>query len=167
MLIHKVDRSPQGPKPSTLFPYLPQGSTGSGTRSPQSRPARVASGKAHSGQAGRRVCVCGVERGPPKPGSPLQPNIQSGRHREIYQHAKRSSLGPCSTSGLKSASSGVFQRSQPPPEGSAAPPAPPTGLPSALVRAGRKLADAGAEKRRAKFLLISYEWGESVCKTHC
>lgn len=57
MLIHKVDRNPQGPKPTTLFPYLPQGSTGSRTWSPQPRPARVASGKAHSGQAGRRVCV--------------------------------------------------------------------------------------------------------------
>lgn len=53
------------------------------------------------------------------------------------------------------------------PVGSDARTAPPSGLPSALARAAIKLAETGAEKRRAKFLLISYEWGESVCSTHC
>lgn len=53
------------------------------------------------------------------------------------------------------------------PVGSAAWTAPASVLPSALAGAAIKLAETGAEKRRAKFLLISYEWGESVCSTHC
>lgn len=159
----------QGPKlniPFPIPPLDPQGSTGSRTWSPQPRPTRwlpAGTAQVKPGVAGRM----GLSP-PPPPGSPLQPKILSGRHKEQWQHETRSSLRPCSTAGLtvrvRAFSKG---RSPQPLSVSAAQLAPPTELSSAVVLAARKLADTGAEKRRAKFLFISYEWGESVCRTHC
>lgn len=160
-------RSHAGTQATPPSPCLPQihKPPGAPRPGPAAQAHPWASDKSHLGQVGR----CGgvwVGRWLSQPGSPPQPNMPSERHREQFQFAKRGNLRP-GWCRLDRGSGHFPPVVAPSPAGLAARPAPPTGLPRALARAARKLTETRAAKRRAKFPLISYEWGESVCRTHC
>ena len=150
--------------PFPLPPTDPQASRGSKTGSRSPGPPlgfrQISFGSSRAMRGGW------VGRWLPQPGSPPQPNMPSERHREQFQFAKRGSLWP-GWCRLDRGSGHFPPVVAPSPEGLAARLAPPTGLPRAHARAARKLTETRAAKRRAKFPLISYEWGESVCRTHC
>lgn len=160
MLIHKMDRSHRGTQaniPSLYFPQIHKAPWAQGhVLCRPGRPGRL------------RANPTWV-----KPDNEMEFGRAEGYPVQKAHHSRISRLGEAQ--GAKSAHKtrqlaallhGGLD-SPPSPVRSASLLAPTTGLPRALASHAGKLAEAGAAKRRAKFLLISYEWGESVCRTHC
>lgn len=150
----------QGPKLNTPFPIPPadpQGSTGSRTWSPQPRPSRwlpASTARVKPGVAGwaglspeeahrsRKSCVGGTgSNSNTKIEAACGPAPQRARPCGFGHLPRVAARTPC---GFRPRS---WRR-----------------LPLWSLRLENSQT-TGAEKRRAKFLFISYEWGEGVCRT--